>query len=222
MSPAQAGRWRNYLFDFDGTLVDSSPLHAEAYRKVLEKRRPDLVAGFDYHALKGKTTRAGYAALGVPEADLDAFTTAKQTIFREAVAAERMYIMPGATDLLNALAAQGDTLFLVTSGSLGSVSAALKAASLSDLFTGMVTADDVTRGKPAPDPFLLCLERFGLDPKQSVVVEDALSGVQSGHAAGLPVIAVHDTSLKGAAEMFFPDLDALRNWAAPSPARAAS
>jgi sugar-phosphatase len=214
MSPARAGTWRNYLFDFDGTLVDTSPLHAEAYRRVLEERRPDLVPGFDYHALKGKTTRAGYAALGVPEADLDAFTAAKQTLFREAVAAGRMYIMPGAVDLLNALTAHGDALFLVTSGSLGSVSEALKAASLTDLFQGIVTADDVTRGKPAPDPFLLCLKRFGLDSAESVVVEDALSGVQSGHAAGLPVIAVHDRSLEGEAEMFFPDLNALRAWVA--------
>ena len=213
MNPAEAG-WRNYLFDFDGTLVDTSPLHAEAYRRVLEERRPDLLPGFDYHALKGKTTRAGYAALGVPEADLNAFTAAKQTLFREAVAAGRMYIMPGAVELLNALAAQDDRLFLVTSGSLGSVTEALKAASLTRLFQGIVTADDVTRGKPAPDPFLLCLERFGLDPAQSVVVEDALSGVQSGHAAGLPVIAVHDRSLDGEADMFFPDLNALCAWAA--------
>lgn len=213
MSPAQAGTWRNYLFDFDGTLVDTSPLHAEAYRTVLEEHRPDLAAGFDYHTLKGKTTRAGYAALGVPEAELDAYTAAKQKLFRESVAAGRMYIIPGAVDLLNALAAQGDGLFLVTSGSFGSVSEALKAASLTDLFRGIVTADDVTRGKPAPDPFLLCLQRFGLDPAESVVVEDALSGVQSGHAAGLPVIAVHDASLNGEADMFFPDLNALRAWA---------
>jgi len=222
MTPAQAGTWHNYLFDFDGTLVDTSPLHAEAYRRVLQERRPDLVAGFDYHALKGKTTRAGYAALGVPEADLDAFTTAKQALFRAAVAAGRMYIMPGAIDLLNALAAQGDSLFLVTSGSLGSVSEALKAAALTGLFRGIVTADDVARGKPAPDPFLLCLERFDLDPKQSVVVEDALSGVQSAHAAGLPVIAVHDRALEDVAEMFFPDLEALRRWAIPTRALAAS
>ena len=214
MTAARSGGWRNYLFDFDGTLVDTSPLHAEAYRRVLEERRPDLVPGFDYHALKGKTTRAGYAALGVPEADLEAFTAAKQSLFRAAVAAGRMYIMPGAADLLNALAAQGDGLFLVTSGSFGSVSGALKAASLTDLFRGIVTADDVTRGKPAPDPFLLCLERYGLDPAESVVVEDALSGVQSGHAAGLPVIAVHDRSLEGEAEIFFPDLNALRAWVA--------
>jgi HAD superfamily hydrolase (TIGR01509 family) len=215
MNPAQAGPWRNYLFDFDGTLVDTSPLHAEAYRRVLEERRPDLVAGFDYRALKGKTTRAGYAALGIAEADLDAFTACKQTLFRAAVAAGRMYIMPGAAELLNTLKARGIGLYLVTSGSLGSVSEALKAASLTDLFQGIVTADDVTRGKPAPDPFLLCLERFGLDPAESVVVEDALSGVRSAHAAGLKVIAVHDTALKTEADMFFPDLDALSRWAAP-------
>ena len=215
MNPAQAGTWRNFLFDFDGTLVDTSPLHAEAYRRVLEERRPDLAAGFDYHALKGKTTRAGYAALGVAEADLDSFTAAKQRLFRASVTAGRMYVMPGAVDLLNALAARGCALFLVTSGSLGSVSEALKAASLTDLFQGIVTADDVKRGKPAPDPFLLCLERFGLDAAQSVVVEDALSGVQSAHAAGLPAIAVHDRSLESEAEMFFPDLNALRAWAAP-------
>ncbi len=222
MTAAPAGGWRSYLFDFDGTLVDTSPLHAEAYRQVLEERRPDLLRGFDYHALKGKTTRAGYAALGVAEADLDAFTTAKQTLFREAVAAGRMYVMPGAVDLLNALTAQGDGLFLVTSGSFGSVSEALRAASLTDLFRGIVTADDVTRGKPAPDPFLLCMERFGLDPAESVVVEDALSGVRSGHAAGLPVIAVHDQSLKTEADMFFPDLEALRRWAVLTTARTAS
>jgi HAD superfamily hydrolase (TIGR01509 family) len=203
----------NFLFDFDGTLVDTTPLHAEAYRAVLAERRPDLLSGFDYHALKGKTTRAGYASLGVAEADLDDFTAAKQALFRAAVAAGRMPIMPGAVDLLRTLAGIGKVLFLVTSGSFGSVSAALRASALTDLFTGIITAEDVARGKPAPDPFLLCLERFKLNTAESVVIEDALSGVQSGHAAGLPVIAVHDRSLDGEADMFFPDLIALRAWA---------
>jgi HAD superfamily hydrolase (TIGR01509 family) len=205
----------NFLFDFDGTLVDTTPLHAEAYRKVLEERRPDLLGGFDYQAVKGKTTREGYASLGVPEADLDDCTAAKQGLFRAFVAAGRMPIMPGAVDLLRALAGIGKSLFLVTSGSLGSVTASLRAAALSDLFCGIVTAEDVARGKPAPDPYLLCLERFGLEKRTSVVIEDALSGVQSGHAAGLPVIAVHDRSLEGKADMFFPDLIALKAWATP-------
>ncbi|HTJ62279.1 MAG TPA: HAD family phosphatase [Alphaproteobacteria bacterium] len=203
----------NFLFDFDGTLVDTTPLHAEAYRAVLAERRPDLLPGFDYQAVKGKTTRAGYASLGVAEAELDEFTADKQALFRAAVAAGRMPIMPGAVDLLRTLAGIGKVLFLVTSGSFGSVSAALRASALTDLFTGIITAEDVARGKPAPDPFLLCLERYELSTAESVVVEDALSGVQSGHAAGLRVIAVHDTSLKGEADLFFPDLIALRTWA---------
>lgn len=205
--------WRNVLFDFDGTLVDSSPLHAEAYRRALERHRSDLLDHFSYETLKAKTTRDGFKSLGIgDEMMLECLTAEKQRFFREAVAEGRLAPLPGVRELLTALSATGRRLFLVTSGSSASVSAALRACALATQFEGMVTADDVDRGKPSPDGFLLCLSRFGLAPAASVVVEDATSGVAAARTAGLAVIAVHDATLVGQADFYFRDLHSLREW----------
>ena len=79
-------RWRNLLFDFDGTLVDSASLHAEAYREALALTGSDEPRVFDYVPLKGFTTRAAFVQLGIVDAAaLEACVARKQKLYREAV-----------------------------------------------------------------------------------------------------------------------------------------
>jgi HAD superfamily hydrolase (TIGR01509 family) len=212
MTERRTASWRNFIFDFDGTLVDTSPLHAEAYRRVLAASYPRLLAGFDYEKLKGRTTREGFAALGVPAAELDRVTAEKQRLFREAVSDGRVVDLPGAALLLDTLAASHRQLFLVTSGSPRSVTAALASLGWTQLFAGIVFGDDVAQGKPAPDGYRLCLSRHRLSPAASVVVEDAQSGLDAARAAGLGSIAVHDPALRSATAHWFADLTALETW----------
>ena len=205
--------WESFLFDFDGTLVDSSALHAEAYYFALTRHRPELAVGFEYAGVKGMTTPAGFRKLGVEDDHHVALlSAAKQRHFRTSVSQGRLLPLPGARDLLEALSATGRTMFLVTSGSTGSVRPSLIASGLDHLFSGFVTSDDVVSGKPSPEPYRQCIDRFRLNPNTSVVIEDADSGVISARGNDLFVIGVHNASIFEGVDQYFSNLDDLRRW----------
>lgn len=199
--------WRNLLFDFDGTLVDSSSLHAEAYRKTLAIVRPGEPQVFDYVPLKGLTTRAAFMQLGIVDATaLETCIARKQKLYREAVRGGRLTMYEGTRALLSASIEVGAANFLVTSGSPASVNLALEVLGIKELFTAVITASDVTAGKPAPDPYLACVARYGLTPEESLVIEDAPSGVAAARAAGLCVAGVHDAAVAQMADWYFASL----------------
>jgi len=100
-------------------------------------------------------------------------------------------VLPGALDLLSQLAhdsAYGWTI--VTSATITYTSNVLQRCNVPVPPAGYVTSNDVTKGKPHPDPYLAGAERCGVDPAKCLVVEDAPSGLRAGHAAGSRVLAV--------------------------------
>jgi HAD superfamily hydrolase (TIGR01509 family) len=203
----------NILFDFDGTLVDSGPLHNFAFRKVLESYFPQLLADFDYEVVRGKSTREVFLGLGIhKEDDLNVLALAKQHIYRTALIEGRLKLLPGAYPLLVTLVEAGHTLFLVTSGSRASIRMALDCMKIDHFFTGIVTAADVHTGKPSPDPFLYCMQRYCLAAYSCIVVEDAMSGVIAARKANLAVIGVHDHRIAGQVDVFFSSLWDLKQW----------
>jgi HAD superfamily hydrolase (TIGR01509 family) len=195
-----------FLFDLDGTLVDSSALHEKAFRQVLHARAPECLDGFDYDLLKGKSTVESFRELGIAGQALEAALSEKQGLYRNAVLAGELRLMPGAREILEFLQARGKQLFLVTGGSRGSVETALNATGIRAFFEGIVTAEDVEHGKPAPDCYLRCLEQFGLAADQAVGVEDSLNGVQACRAAGLEVILVSNQCSSVTVAAAFPGL----------------
>lgn len=203
----------NLLFDYDGTLVDSGPLHDLAYRLALQQHLPRLLLQYSYDSVKGKPTRDAFAELGVHEPDqLEPLTLAKQRVYRELTRQRGIALMPGARQLLDALSASGATMFLVSSGSRGSIMKSLQSVGITQRFKGMVTAEDVRVGKPAPEPYLCCLQRFGLNAHACVAVEDAITGVLSARRAGMPVIGVHDSGLGLWVDKFFSSLWDFERW----------
>jgi beta-phosphoglucomutase len=211
----------NALFDFDGTLVDSIPLHGEAFRAVLARVQPAALADFTYEQIKGKTTEAAFLSLGIADpAMLEDCVVEKRTLYREAVKAGRLVLLPGARRVLDVFRVLGRRLFLVTSGSAGSVHAALAFHNLADLFDGIVTDDKMLASKPAPDPYLACMARFALTPRDSFAIEDAISGVRSAKLAGLRVVGVNNPNIAELVDTFYPDLDALADALAVSVTKA--
>jgi HAD superfamily hydrolase (TIGR01509 family) len=214
---------KNLLFDFDGTLVDSVPLHAHAFCDVLANENSAALTSFNYEPLKGLTTREAFRTLGiVDEPRLSRCVAAKQQSYRNLVRDGALTLLPGARSLLERVAKGGWRSFLVTSGSRESVRVALDTLGIADQFASIVTSEDVARSKPAPDPYLFCLRTYGLDAAASIAVEDAPSGVRSAAGAGLSVAGVGNPRIAALVTWYFRDLEAFAAAILVSPKDAAA
>ncbi|MEV2277445.1 HAD-IA family hydrolase [Nocardiopsis sp. NPDC049922] len=175
------------LFDLDGVLVDSGASIVGGLTAWAEERGLDVDEVLRYHA--GRTD-LGLVRLVAPH--LDPETEAHRIQAHEVARAEDVTAMPHARELLAALDGRGRAWGIVTSGGDLIAHARLEASRL-PVPDVLVTADQVTEGKPDPAPYLLGAERMGVDPGRCVVVEDSPAGVRAGRAAGMPVVAVTAT-----------------------------
>jgi sugar-phosphatase len=121
---------------------------------------------------------------------LDAEAEAAWLTVAEVADTEGVTAMPGAYALLASL--PPDAWTIVTSGGRELAQARLRAAGL-PIPAQIVTADDVTQGKPAPEPYLLGAQRLGVAPARCLVIEDAPAGIQAGRRAGMPVLSIAST-----------------------------
>jgi HAD superfamily hydrolase (TIGR01509 family) len=180
------------IFDFDGTLVDSSPLHARAFAEVFA---PHGIA-VDYPRIAGMTTEAAVdrlaadAGLALAADERERLVGAKRKRGRELIERE-LEAIDGATDFVRAAAGRF-RLALCTSGSRRSVEAALARVELVGCFDPLLTAGDVTRGKPDPEMFCTALDRVGTAAGEALIFEDADSGVEAARAAGIDVLRLPD------------------------------
>ncbi len=182
---------KHFLFDLDGTLVDSTPVHARAYKKVLALHSPERLASFEYEKLSGKTTRLAFTEMGFAGDAVDALVALKQQAYLDAVANGETMMFDGTRPLLVRLHEQGLSAYLVTSASKRSTERVLASMHIHQLFRHIVTGDDVARGKPAPDGYASVVTKFGLDPSEALVIEDAEAGVIAARDAGLEVACVN-------------------------------
>lgn len=179
---------KGFLFDLDGTLVDSLPVVERSWCRWADRHgiSHDEVLHF-IHGKQAITSLRHFMA-GSTEDEIQAeFRWLEQL---EAKDTDGIVALPGAHALLRHLNESQIPWAIVTSGSVPVAHARHKAAGLPtpEVF---VTAERVARGKPEPDAFLLGAELLGLAPEQCVVVEDAAAGVLAGLAAGCHVIAVN-------------------------------
>ncbi len=183
---------RNFLFDLDGTLIDSVPAHAQAYVDALMPNHPDLAKSFNYTPFAGRPTREIFLALGLrEEPEVSDLTLRKQVLYREALERGDVKTFPGALPLLERLQKKGARLFLVTGGNRISVERVVDLTGLRPFFEALVTADDVPHGKPAPDCYLQTMAQHGLAKPDCIVIEDGQNGVIAAQRAGIDAVLVH-------------------------------
>ncbi|CFQ58304.1 sugar phosphatase [Yersinia similis] len=179
---------KGFLFDLDGTLVDSLPVVERAWIGWAQRRGVNPSEVLDFIHGKQAITSLRHFMPGASEAEIqDEFLALEQI---EANDTEGVTALPGAVALLTRLNELAIPWAIVTSGSIP-VASARRAAGYLPEPKVFVTAELVKQGKPEPDAYLLGAERLGLAPADCIVVEDAPAGILSGLAAGCQVIAVN-------------------------------
>jgi HAD superfamily hydrolase (TIGR01509 family) len=181
------------LFDMDGLLIDSEPLWT-----IAEMDLAASLGGSWNNEIKAAVigTRLDVAVPRILDwygVSSDPDGVARATDFLLARMVElfqaELPLMPGAIELIDGVRQLGAATALVSSSYRVLVNAALGVLG-PHRFDTSVAGDEVTHGKPAPEPYLTACARLGVDPASAVVLEDALSGVQSAEAAGASVVVV--------------------------------
>ncbi|PAA97852.1 sugar phosphatase [Serratia fonticola] len=179
---------KGFLFDLDGTLVDSLPAVERAWTYWAERHGISPQQVLDFIHGKQAITSLRHFMPNATEAELQhEFTLLEQV---EAEDTDGVRALPGALVLLERIKALGIPWAIVTSGSVP-VANARRLAGGVPLPEVFITSERVKQGKPHPDAYLLGAQGLGLAPQDCVVVEDAPAGILSGLAAGCQVIAVN-------------------------------
>jgi len=183
------GPFKAYLFDCDGTIADSMPLHYVAWTKILCEWNCEFPED-KFYAWGGMpivdilNTLNKEQGLNMPVADL--------MVQKEALYFELLHELQPVPEVLeHILESHGRIPFAVVSGSArDSVEKSLETLGILDKFDTLVCAGDYTKGKPDPEPFLLAAERLGVAPKDCLVFEDTEMGIQSATAAGMASVKI--------------------------------
>ena len=177
------------IFDMDGVLVDSEMLWDAAREEVTEELggRWSERAQSDMMGMSSvEWARYMHEELGVelpPEQVNDEVVRRMEARYRE-----RLPLIEGATEAVERMA--GRPLGLASSANRPLIDLVLELAGLGELFAATVSSEEVERGKPAPDVYLEAARRLGVAPERCAAVEDSHSGILSGRAAGMRVIAI--------------------------------
>jgi beta-phosphoglucomutase len=209
---------RAVILDMDGVVLDSMPTHLRTWQQSLAPLGIDLTAD-DLYPLEGVPTertaqRLTERVLGQACSTEEARRLAetKRALFRQQFEPKTVH---GIVPLLYDLRDRGFSLGLVTGSARSVVDESLVPTGLADLFDVVVTGDQVSQGKPDPEPYRLAAEGLGLPPADCLVVENAPLGIRSATEAGMQCVAL-ETTLPAArlarADQAFSDAQALRSW----------
>jgi beta-phosphoglucomutase len=185
------------IFDMDGVLIDSYQGHFVSWSQMygelgLEYNEQEFAKDF------GRTSRDILARrFGTDVADdrVRELDIRKEALFRDAIR-ENFPAMDGARELIDALSADGFRLAVGSSGPPENIALCLEKLERGSMFGAIVTGGDVTRGKPDPQVFQLAAERLGVEPKNCVVVEDAVHGITAANRAGMSSVGLTGTATR--------------------------
>ena len=190
VSSKRVARFEAVVFDMDGVLIDSEPLHYAASNQVLAASGG--IERDEYETFIGTTLQFFWDTLiprrGLTETRAFYEDQYETTVLR--ILATPLPAAPGATELVARLRELGVRLALASSSRRSWIDATLAAIGLTGAFEVLVSGDDVEHGKPEPDIYLLAAARLGVPAERCLAIEDSPNGVMSASRAGMQVLGV--------------------------------
>ncbi|MHC4060933.1 MAG: HAD family hydrolase [Planctomycetota bacterium] len=189
------------IFDFDGVITDSEVLHLRAFNRMLGRFAIEISKEDYYRDYLGLTdldllaTLAEKGLLKVPPEDIERLAKQKEEIFHRLVETGGT-IIAGVRPFLRMLSENAVPMAICSGALLAEIELILEKARLRDFFEVIVSAEQVKRGKPHPDGFLLTLQRLneesetGVQANECVVIEDSHWGLEAAKAAGMHTVAI--------------------------------
>lgn len=205
---------KNIMFDMDGVIANTSKIHSAAFQQAFAEHDVD----FDYESWKGSSTRDVVSGVfrntSLSSADLEELVTNKQNFALTNLksANRKDLFFEGAISSLFDFA-QFFNLGLCTSAGKASVEHILEVGGLSELFTFVITSNDVLQSKPNPEIYTKGVKKFGVPADECLVIEDSKNGLMAARLAGCQFIHFGDKDEQSIASLpFFPEIVSISSY----------
>jgi sugar-phosphatase len=186
--PSVREKFAAAIFDMDGTLVETDHFHRRSWQEYLLQRGAPVSDAHYYARIAGRPGKNVLPeVLGLPPEESEAEITAIEKRYWE-LAAGNMHPLAGLWEFLEEISDRPKAL--ATSARRYSALRTLEELELADRLDAVVTAEDITNGKPDPEVFLLAAERLGVEPERCLAFEDSVSGVDAARAAEMCCVGV--------------------------------
>lgn len=189
------GNARAILFDMDGVLIDSEPVHEKAIVALSGELGEEITDHQILFSFKGAPEKSMAERLieMYPQQTLTAEQIVQRKVDLYAQLFSHVTLIPGAKEFVEKSHAAGRKHGLTTSASRSTQELTFDTFGFAPFFDAIITGEDIVKGKPDPEPYLITAARLGLKPEECIVIEDSINGVRSGKAAGCTTIALTTT-----------------------------
>jgi HAD superfamily hydrolase (TIGR01509 family) len=191
MQPSDLG----IIFDWDGVIIDSSRQHEESWERLAAEERRALPANHFKLGFGRKNEWIIPHLLHWTDdpGEIRRLSLRKEALYRTIVVERGLHALPGVPEFIARLRAAGVPYAVGSSTHRENILTILGVTGLAGLFSELVTAEDVTHGKPHPEVFLKAAEKLRREPARCIVFEDALAGIEAARAGGMKVVGVATT-----------------------------
>ncbi len=178
----------------DGVIADTGAYHFEAWQYVFQKKGVDFTENDFRRKFGQRNDTIIRATLGenISQSEIDVIANKKEENYRQRV---RQHIkpLPGAVELMKSLEVHSFSVALASSAPVENIQLVIRGLGIENSFQAIVSGREVKEGKPSPQCFLLAAKKLGVEPKNCIVIEDAVAGVAAAKKAGMHCIAVTNT-----------------------------